>query len=128
MRRHGPGGRDADCRAPPPGHRPTSRSPCRPPATAWWASLRAQFQGLLSPEDLDDIQAGDIPVETLRAYALSFAEGCGRGGSSASHDGQSGPATRCTSRPIPRGWPRSSRRSSAGVITSSVPRSTDGSG
>ena len=36
---------------------------------------RAQFQGLLSPEDLQDIQAGDIPVETLRAYALSFADG-----------------------------------------------------
>ena len=33
----------------------------------------AQFRALLSREDLDDIAAGDIPVETLRAYALSFA-------------------------------------------------------
>jgi hypothetical protein len=35
----------------------------------------ATFQALLSPEDLDDIAAGDIPVETLKAYALTFAEG-----------------------------------------------------
>lgn len=33
------------------------------------------FRSLLSPEDLADIEAGDIRVETLRAYALSFAEG-----------------------------------------------------
>ena len=33
------------------------------------------FRSLLSPEDLDDIAAGDIPVETLHAYALSFARG-----------------------------------------------------
>jgi len=32
------------------------------------------FGSLLSPEDVADIKAGDIPVATLRAYALSFAE------------------------------------------------------
>ncbi|MGH8584785.1 MAG: hypothetical protein ACREWE_00870 [Gammaproteobacteria bacterium] len=35
----------------------------------------AQFRALLSPEDLDDIEGGDIGVETLKAYAASFAEG-----------------------------------------------------
>ena len=38
-----------------------------------------QFRALLSPEDLQDIQAGDIPVETLHSYALSFAEGIAQG-------------------------------------------------
>jgi hypothetical protein len=33
------------------------------------------FRSLLSHEDLDDIAAGDIPVETLRAYAQAFAGG-----------------------------------------------------
>jgi hypothetical protein len=32
-------------------------------------SAPAQFRSLLSPEDLQDIAAGDIPVETLHAYA-----------------------------------------------------------
>jgi hypothetical protein len=35
----------------------------------------AQFRSLLSPEDLDDIAAGDIAVETLHGYAELFAEG-----------------------------------------------------
>ena len=35
----------------------------------------AQFRALLSPEDLQDIGGGDIPVETLHGYAESFAEG-----------------------------------------------------
>jgi hypothetical protein len=35
----------------------------------------AQFRALLSPEDVQHIAGGDISVETLRAYALSFAEG-----------------------------------------------------
>lgn len=35
-----------------------------------------QFRALLSPEDIDDILAGDIPAApTLHAYALGFAEG-----------------------------------------------------
>ncbi|MGH8570440.1 MAG: hypothetical protein ACREXU_21155 [Gammaproteobacteria bacterium] len=35
----------------------------------------AQFRALLSPDDVADIEAGDIPaVPTLRAYALGFAE------------------------------------------------------
>lgn len=33
------------------------------------------FRSLLSPEDLDDIEGGDIPVETLRGYAMNFADG-----------------------------------------------------
>ena len=39
-----------------------------------------QLRSLLSPEDIKDIQAGGIPVETLHAYALSFAEGRRSGG------------------------------------------------
>ena len=35
----------------------------------------AQFRSLLSPEDIDDIEAGGIHPKTLKAYALSFAEG-----------------------------------------------------
>lgn len=35
----------------------------------------AQFGAMLSSEDLDDVEAGAIPVETLRAYAESFADG-----------------------------------------------------
>ena len=35
----------------------------------------AQFGALLSPEDVQDITAGDIHPKTLKAYALSFAEG-----------------------------------------------------
>jgi hypothetical protein len=31
------------------------------------------FRSLLSPEDIADIEAGDIPHKALRAYALSFA-------------------------------------------------------
>jgi hypothetical protein len=37
------------------------------------------FRSLLSREDIADIEAGDIPVETLRAYAMSFAEGIREG-------------------------------------------------
>jgi IS1 family transposase len=33
------------------------------------------FRSLLSPEDIADIEAGDIPHKALRAYALSFADG-----------------------------------------------------
>jgi hypothetical protein len=29
----------------------------------------------MSPEDIDDIEAGAIHPKTLKAYALSFAEG-----------------------------------------------------
>jgi hypothetical protein len=32
------------------------------------------FGSLLSPEDVADIKAGDIPVAALHAYVLSFAE------------------------------------------------------
>ena len=39
------------------------------------AASPRRSSGLLSREDLDDIAAGDIPVETLKAYALVFAEG-----------------------------------------------------
>lgn len=35
----------------------------------------AAFRTLLSPDDLADIEAGDIPLETLLAYAASMAEG-----------------------------------------------------
>lgn len=35
----------------------------------------AEFRSLLSPEDIADIEASDIPVLTLHAYARSFAEG-----------------------------------------------------
>ena len=40
----------------------------------------ATFRALLSPEDIEDIEGGHIPVVTLNAYARSFAEGirCGR--------------------------------------------------
>jgi hypothetical protein len=34
----------------------------------------AQFKSALIPEDLADIENGDIPVETLRAYAERMAE------------------------------------------------------
>jgi hypothetical protein len=33
------------------------------------------FRSLLSPEDIDDIEVGDILPKTLHAYAESFAEG-----------------------------------------------------
>jgi hypothetical protein len=33
------------------------------------------FRSLLSPEDITDIAAGAIHPKTLRAYALSFADG-----------------------------------------------------
>lgn len=33
------------------------------------------FHSMLSPEDVADIEAGDIHPKTLHAYALSFAEG-----------------------------------------------------
>jgi TubC N-terminal docking domain len=33
------------------------------------------FRSLLSPEDLDDIEAGDIHPKTLKGFAGSFAEG-----------------------------------------------------
>jgi hypothetical protein len=39
----------------------------------------AQFRGLLSAEDVADIEGGDIPAETLRAYAQSFVEGISSG-------------------------------------------------
>ncbi|MGH9896049.1 MAG: hypothetical protein ACREA0_29485 [bacterium] len=39
----------------------------------------AQFRSLLSPEDVADIEAGEIGVETIRSYALSFAAGIGSG-------------------------------------------------
>jgi hypothetical protein len=35
----------------------------------------AQFRALLSPEDIADIEAGDVHPKTLHAYAESFAEG-----------------------------------------------------
>jgi hypothetical protein len=35
----------------------------------------ATFRTLLSPEDVEDIEGGHIPVHTLNAYAKSFAEG-----------------------------------------------------
>ena len=35
----------------------------------------AQFRALLSPEDVEHIAGGDIPIETLRAYAASMGEG-----------------------------------------------------
>ncbi|OOO01404.1 MAG: hypothetical protein USCGTAYLOR_02385 [Chromatiales bacterium USCg_Taylor] len=40
----------------------------------------ATFRSLLSPEDIEDIEGGHIPANTLNAYARSFAEGirCGR--------------------------------------------------
>ncbi len=40
----------------------------------------AIFRSLLSPEDVQDIEGGYIPMVTLNAYAKSFAEGirCGR--------------------------------------------------
>ncbi|MGH8611628.1 MAG: hypothetical protein ACREYF_06185 [Gammaproteobacteria bacterium] len=40
----------------------------------------ATFRSLLSPEDIEDIEGGHIPMITLNAYARSFAEGirCGR--------------------------------------------------
>jgi hypothetical protein len=34
-----------------------------------------QFRALMSPEDIDDIEAGGIHSKTLCAYARSFAEG-----------------------------------------------------
>ena len=37
------------------------------------------FRSLLSPEDVADIEAGAIAVETLTAYARSFAEGLASG-------------------------------------------------
>ena len=37
--------------------------------------IPAQFQALLSPEDIADIEAGAIHTKTVHAYALSFAEG-----------------------------------------------------
>jgi hypothetical protein len=33
------------------------------------------FRSLLSREDLADIEAGDIPVATLKGFVQSFAEG-----------------------------------------------------
>lgn len=36
---------------------------------------KAQFQALLSPEDITDIAGGAIHRHTLRAYAESFADG-----------------------------------------------------
>lgn len=40
----------------------------------------ATFRSLLSPEDIEDLEGGHIPANTLNAYARSFAEGirCGR--------------------------------------------------
>ena len=35
----------------------------------------AAFRTLLSPEDVQDIEGGHIPLATLNAYAQSFAEG-----------------------------------------------------
>ena len=35
----------------------------------------ATFRILLSPEDVENIEGGHIPVHTLNAYAKSFAEG-----------------------------------------------------
>ncbi len=35
----------------------------------------ATFRTLLSPEDIEDIEGGHIPMVTLNAYAKSFAEG-----------------------------------------------------
>lgn len=42
--------------------------------------MPAEFRSLLSPEDMEDIEGGNIPVHTLNAYASSFAGGirCGR--------------------------------------------------
>jgi len=53
----------------------------------------AQFRALLSPEDLVDIEAGDIPVETLHAYAESFAEGIRSGRIAAREDAKPGPVS-----------------------------------
>ncbi len=35
----------------------------------------AQFKAICSEEDLEEISAGSIPLEELRTYARSFAEG-----------------------------------------------------
>jgi hypothetical protein len=41
--------------------------------------VRQVFRSLLSPEDITDIEAGDIHPKTLGAYARVFAEGMRQG-------------------------------------------------
>ena len=54
---------------------------------------QAQFRALLSHEDIADIEAGDIPVETLRGYAESCAEGIRSGRIVVREGAESNPAS-----------------------------------
>jgi hypothetical protein len=49
------------------------------------------FRSLLSPEDVGDIAAGTIHPKTLKAYALSFAEGMRSGRIAALPERKGGP-------------------------------------
>ena len=56
------------------------------------------FRSLLSPEDIDDIEAGGIHPKILKAYALSFAN---HGGAGESKQHQTSPHGRAGLRDIP---------------------------